>query len=130
MFVKENNLKKWIRKETLESLRFCEKEIDQSVKNLYQKKIGSIPDNVLIKKLSKGFLWWFIDEFELTKKQLKIIQDWSMNKFLITLLFLSFPFAANAGFPKGKYGFNIKKLRILTGFLVMKFVTPIVLLDQ
>ena len=33
-----------------------------------------------------------------------------MNKFLITLLFLSLPFAAKAGFPEGKDGFNIKKI--------------------
>ena len=75
MFDKENNLKKPIRKEALERLGFCEKEIDKSVKNLYQKKMGKIPDNDLMKKLSKGFVWWFLDEFELTKKQLKIIQN-------------------------------------------------------
>ena len=75
MFDKENNLKKSIRKEALERLGFCEKEIDKSVKNLYQKKMGKIPDNDLMKKLSKGFVWWFLDEFELTKKQLKIIQN-------------------------------------------------------
>ena len=33
-----------------------------------------------------------------------------MYKFLITLLFLSFPFAVKAGFPEGKDGFNIKKI--------------------
>ena len=33
-----------------------------------------------------------------------------MNKFLITLLFFSFPFALQAGFPEGKDGFNIKKI--------------------
>ena len=33
-----------------------------------------------------------------------------MNKLLITLLFLSLPFAAKAGFPEGKDGFNIKKI--------------------
>ena len=33
-----------------------------------------------------------------------------MNKFLITLLFLSLPSAAKAGFPEGKDGFNIKKI--------------------
>ena len=75
MFDKENNLKKEIRKEALERLGFCENEIDKSVKNLYQKKMGKIPDYDLMKKLSKGFLWWFLDEFELTKKQLKIIQN-------------------------------------------------------
>ena len=75
MFDKENNLKKEIRKEALERLGFCENEIDKSVKNLYQKKMGKIPDYDLMKKLSKGFVWWFIDEFELTKKQLKIIQN-------------------------------------------------------
>ena len=75
MFDKENNLKKEIRKEALERLGFCEKEIDKSVKNLYQKKMGKIPDYDLMKKLSKGFVWWFLDEFELTKKQLKIIQN-------------------------------------------------------
>ena len=75
MFDKENNLKKEIRKEALERLGFCEKEIDKSVKNLYQKKMGKIPDYDLMKKLSKGFVWWFLDEFELTKKQLKITQN-------------------------------------------------------
>ena len=75
MFDKENNLKKEIRKEALERLGFCEKEIDKSVKNLYQKKMGKIPDYDLIKKLSKGFVWWFLDEFELTKKKLKILQN-------------------------------------------------------
>ena len=75
MFDKENNLKKEIRKEALERLGFCEKEIDKSVKNLYQKKMGKIPDYDLMKKLSKGFVWWFLDEFELTKKQLEIIQN-------------------------------------------------------
>ena len=75
MFDKENNLKKEIRKEALERLGFCEKEIDKSIKNLYQKKMGKIPDYDLIKKLSKGFVWWFLDEFELTKKQLEIIQN-------------------------------------------------------
>ena len=115
MFDKENNLKKPIRKEALERLGFCEKEIDKSVKNLYQKKMGKIPDNDLMKKLSKGFVWWFLDEFELTKKQLKIIQNWYMNKFLILLSFLSLPFAIEAGFPEGKDGFNIKKMRIIIG---------------
>ena len=33
-----------------------------------------------------------------------------MNKFLITILFLSFPLALQAGFPEGKDGFNIKKI--------------------
>ncbi len=33
-----------------------------------------------------------------------------MNKFLVTLLFLSLPFAIEAGFPEGKDGFNIKKI--------------------
>jgi len=33
-----------------------------------------------------------------------------MNKLLITLLFFSFPFALQAGFPEGKDGFNIKKI--------------------
>ena len=75
MFDKENNLKKEIRKEALERLGFCENEIDKSVKNLYQKKMGKIPDYDLMKKLSKGFVWWFLDEFELTKKQLEIIQN-------------------------------------------------------
>ena len=75
MFDKENNLKKEIRKEALERLGFCDKEIDKSVKNLYQKKMGKIPDYDLMKKLSKGFVWWFLDEFELAKKQLKIIQN-------------------------------------------------------
>ena len=40
MFDKENNLKEQIRKEALERLGFCQKEIDKSVKNLYQKKWG------------------------------------------------------------------------------------------
>ena len=75
MFDKENNLKKPIRKEALERLGFCEKEIEKSVKILYEKKMGEIPNNDLTKKLSKGLVWWFLDEFELTKKQLKIIQD-------------------------------------------------------
>ena len=75
MFDKENNLKKPIRKEALERLGFCEKEIEKSVKILYEKKMGKVPDDDLTKKLSKGLVWWFIDEFELTKKQLKIIQD-------------------------------------------------------
>ena len=39
------------------------------------KKIGIIPDNELTRKLIKGFVWWFLDEFELTNKQLKIIQN-------------------------------------------------------
>ncbi len=75
MFDNENNLKKEIRKEALERLGFCDKEIDKSVKNLYQKKMGKIPDYDLMKKLSKGFVWWFLDEFEITKKQLKKIQN-------------------------------------------------------
>ena len=75
MFDKENNLKKEIRKEALERLGFCEIEIDKSVKNLYQKKMGKTPDYDLMKKSSKRFVWWFLDEFELTKKQLKIIQN-------------------------------------------------------
>ncbi len=75
MFDKENNLKKLIRKEALERLGFCEKEIEKSVKILYEKKMGKVPDDDLTKQLSKGLVWWFIDEFELTKKQLKIIQD-------------------------------------------------------
>ena len=34
-----------------------------------------------------------------------------MKSFLtILLLFLSLPFAVKAGFPEGKYGFNIKKV--------------------
>ena len=33
-----------------------------------------------------------------------------MHKFLITLLFLFFPFAVQAGFPEGKNGFNIRKI--------------------
>ena len=66
MFDKENNLKKSIRKEALERLGFCEKEIDKSVKNLYQEKMGKIPDTELMKKSSKGFALWFLDEFELT----------------------------------------------------------------
>ena len=67
--------RKGIREEALERFGFCEKEIDKSVKNLYQKKMGKIPDYDLMKKLSKRFVWWFLDEFELTKKQLKIIQN-------------------------------------------------------
>ena len=75
MFDKENNLKKSIKRETIERFRFCEEEIVKSVQILYEKKNGKIPDNDLTRKLIKGFVWWFIDEFELTKKQLKIIQN-------------------------------------------------------
>ena len=75
MFDKENNLKKSIKRETIERFRFCEKEIVKSVQILYEKKNGKIPDNDLTRKLIKGFVWWFIDEFELTKKQLEIIQN-------------------------------------------------------
>ena len=75
MFDKENNLKKSIKRETIERFRFCEEEIVKSVQILYEKKNGIIPDNDLTRKLIKGFVWWFIDEFELTKKQLKIIQN-------------------------------------------------------
>ena len=67
--------RKGIREEASERFGFYEKEIDKSVKNLYQKKMGKIPDYDLMKKLSKRFVWWFLDEFELTKKQLKIIQN-------------------------------------------------------
>ncbi len=75
MFDKENNLKKSIKRETIERFRFCEEEIVKSVQILYEKKNGKIPDNDLTRKLIKGFVWWFIDEFELTKKQLEIIQN-------------------------------------------------------
>ena len=75
MFDKENNLKKSIKRETIERFRFCEEEIVKSVQILYEKKNGKIPDNDLTRKLIKGFVWWFIDEFELTKKQLKRIQN-------------------------------------------------------
>mgnify|MGYP006062362953 FL=1 len=75
MFDKENNLKKSIKRETIERFRFCEEEIVKSVQILYEKKNGKIPDNDLTRKLIKGFVWWFIDEFELTKKQLKVIQN-------------------------------------------------------
>ena len=34
-----------------------------------------------------------------------------MKNLLITLLFLSLPLKVQAGFPEGKDGFNIKKLR-------------------
>ena len=75
MFDKENNLKKSIKRETIERFRFCEEEIVKSVQILYEKKNGIIPDNDLTRKLIKGFVWWFLDEFELTKKQLEIIQN-------------------------------------------------------
>ena len=75
MFDKENNLKKSIKNETIQRFRFCEEEIVKSVQILYEKKIGIIPDNELTRKLIKGFVWWFLDEFELTNKQLKIIQN-------------------------------------------------------
>ena len=75
MFDKENNLKKSIKRETIERFRFCEDEIVKSVQILYEKKNGIIPDNDLTRKLIKGFVWWFLDEFELTKKQLEIIQN-------------------------------------------------------
>ena len=75
MFDEKNNLKKSIKRETIERFRFCEKEIVKSVQILYEKKNGKIPDNDLTRKLIKGFVWWFIDEFELTKKQLEIIQN-------------------------------------------------------
>ena len=75
MFDEKNNLKKSIKRETIERFRFCEEEIVKSVQILYEKKNGKIPDNDLTRKLIKGFVWWFIDEFELTKKQLKIIQN-------------------------------------------------------
>ena len=35
-------------------------------------KMGEIPYYNLLKNLSKGFVWWFLDEFEGTKKQLKL----------------------------------------------------------
>ena len=75
MFDKENNLKKSIKRETIERFRFCEEEIVKSVQILYEKKNGKIPDSDLTGKLIKGFIWWFLDEFELTKKQLEIIQN-------------------------------------------------------
>ena len=56
MFDKENNLNKLINRETIERFRFCEKEIIKSVKFLYERKNGKIPDNYLPRKLTKGFL--------------------------------------------------------------------------
>ena len=58
MFDKENNLKKSIKRETIERFRFCEEEIVKSVQILYEKKNGKIPDNDLTRKLIKGFVWW------------------------------------------------------------------------
>ena len=75
MFDEKNNLKKSIKRETIERFRFCEREILKSVQILFEKKNGKIPDNYLTRKLIKVFVWWFLDEFELTKKQLKIIQN-------------------------------------------------------
>ena len=36
-----------------------------------------------------------------------------MKLFFITLLFLSLPLKVQAGFPEGKDGFDIKKLKII-----------------
>ena len=51
------------------------KKLINQLKIYIRKKIGKIPDYDLMKKLSKRFVWWFLDKFELTKKQLKIIQN-------------------------------------------------------
>ena len=75
MFDNQNNLKESIKNETIQRFRFCEEEIVRSVEILYEKKNGKIPDNELIRKLIKGFVWWFLYEFEVTNKQLKIIQN-------------------------------------------------------
>ena len=75
MFDNQNNLKESIKNETIQRFRFCEEEIVRSVEILYEKKNGKIPDNELTRKLIKGFVWWFLDEFEVTNKQLKIIQN-------------------------------------------------------
>ena len=53
-----------------------------------------------------------------------------MRCFLTIFIFLALPFAVKAGFPEGKDGFNIKKLRIIIGCHVKRQAKINVLLDQ
>ena len=49
--------------------------------------------------------------------------------FLATILFL-FPFNAQAGFPEGENGYDLKKLKSLLDYLVMKLEMMIVLQEH
>ena len=49
--------------------------------------------------------------------------------FLATILFL-FPFSAHAGFPEGENGYDLKKLKSLLDYLVMKLEMMIVLQEH
>ena len=49
--------------------------------------------------------------------------------FLATKLFL-FPFYANVGFPEGENGYDLKKLKSLLDYLVMRLEMMIVLQEH
>jgi len=49
--------------------------------------------------------------------------------FLATILFL-FPLSAHAGFPEGENGYDLKKLKSLLDYLVMKLEMMIVLQEH
>ena len=53
-----------------------------------------------------------------------------MKKILLATIFLLLPFSAYAGFPEGEKGYNLKKLKSLSNYLVMKLEMMIVLQEH
>ncbi len=54
---------------------------------------------------------------------------WWKWKSIVTILFL-LPFSAHYGFPEGEDGYDLKKLKSLLDYFVMKLEMTIVLQEQ
>ena len=53
-----------------------------------------------------------------------------LKALFLGLIFLAIPSKVSAGFPEGESGYDLKKLKILLDYLVMKLETMIVLLEH
>ena len=53
-----------------------------------------------------------------------------MKRLIFAAILILLPFSAQAGFPEGKNGYDLKKLKNLLDYLVMKLEMMIVLQEH
>ena len=58
------NLKKNIKKETIERLYLCKSIIEEATAKIYKKQHGKDISPEDKTRMAKAFPWWYVDEFE------------------------------------------------------------------
>ena len=64
MFNADMNLKKNIKKETIERLYLCKSIIEEATAKIYKKQNGKDISPEDKTRMAKAFPWWYVDEFE------------------------------------------------------------------